>query len=212
MFNLKRGRKAKGVFNSTNDPSDFDVDSFSDIIIQTSSLFPETKAREWSLKKEWVEFSKLLFSTTRPKEKYIRKAYDFFHRNEKQILLDINSKIIYVRSDEDRISCLQSDLSNATTIREQLFEEPNRKEETFSSQPSSIDISIIREEIPHLTLTSPSTETSTSECGTKHSQGSELTEQHVLSRSLDANEAPTHFQGSSIQNSFFLLIVYADIE
>ena len=79
MFNLKRRRKAKGAINnSRNDQSAFDAVRFSDLIVQISSLFPENTITEWSRKKEWMEFSKLLFSTARPKEKYIRKAYDFF--------------------------------------------------------------------------------------------------------------------------------------
>ena len=47
--------------------------------------FPQEDIVQWSLKKEWIEFSKIYFSSVRPTKRYVKGAYDFFLRNEKAI-------------------------------------------------------------------------------------------------------------------------------
>ena len=105
----------------------------------------------------------------------------FFRRNQQQILLNITPTKNDTCSDEHSISGPQSELSNATAIREPLsdhtFEEPNCNEPPSFSQSSSIDISVIREKT-HFALASHSTEASTSKCETKYSQMSETSGKH----------------------------------
>ena len=86
MSALKCGRKRKRGFNNSSNVIEFDVDKFRIIISDTLALFPNSSVPNWSLKNEWVEFSKLYFSSSRPKLYYIRSSYHFFNKNRKSIL------------------------------------------------------------------------------------------------------------------------------
>ena len=79
MSHCKRGRKPKSAFSSSGDT--IEIERFCRI-----AFFPGTNITKWSLKKEWAEFSKLYFSSSRPKEKIIKNAYNFFKRDETKIL------------------------------------------------------------------------------------------------------------------------------
>ena len=46
---------------------------------------------EWSLKREWADFSKLFLSTLRPTSRSVKGLYDYFRRNKSDILTHINS-------------------------------------------------------------------------------------------------------------------------
>ena len=74
MSTLKRGRKRKGGFNNNNNAVDFDVDKFRMIISDTLALFPNSDVPKWLLTMEWVKFEKMYFSSSRPKEYYIRES------------------------------------------------------------------------------------------------------------------------------------------
>ena len=80
MSHCKRGRKPKSAFSSSGDT--IEIERFYRIAFETLAFFPGTNITKWSLKKEWAEFSKLYFSSSRPKEKFIKNAYNFFKRNE----------------------------------------------------------------------------------------------------------------------------------
>ena len=84
MSHCKRGRKPKSAFSSSGDT--IGIERFCRIAFETLAFFPGTNITKWSLKKEWAEFSKLYFSSSRPKEKFIKNAYNFFKRNETKIL------------------------------------------------------------------------------------------------------------------------------
>ena len=75
MSHCKRGRKPKSAFSSNGDT--IEIERFYRIAFETLAFFPWTNITKWSLKKEWAEFSK-----SRPKEKFIKNAYDFFKRDE----------------------------------------------------------------------------------------------------------------------------------
>ena len=53
----------------------FDLHKYCDSIRHALGLFPGIDVRKWSLKKEWVEFSKTFFVASRPKERYFRSSY-----------------------------------------------------------------------------------------------------------------------------------------
>ena len=53
--------------------------------------FPESDPSKWGIKKEWREFAKKYFSSARPTERYVKGAYDLFHRNKDKITLLVKS-------------------------------------------------------------------------------------------------------------------------
>ena len=48
-------------------------------------MFTNSDVPKWSLTKEWVEFAKMYFSSSRPKEYYIRSSYQFFKNNRESV-------------------------------------------------------------------------------------------------------------------------------
>ena len=75
--NLTRGRKRKKGFN--NEPN-FKLDQMK--FSETLAKFPNSNFSSWSIKNEWVEFSKIYFSSSRPKDKHARVCYNYFRSNE----------------------------------------------------------------------------------------------------------------------------------
>ena len=72
-----RGHYKKG-YGQPHGKISFDIENFCD----TLANFPGLDIKKWSIKKEWTDFSKLYFSSSRPKAKYIRGAYDYFEKNK----------------------------------------------------------------------------------------------------------------------------------
>ena len=86
MSTLKRGRKRKGCFNASSEVTNFKMEKFINHVADTSVLFPNSDVQRWSLKTEWREFTKLYFSSSRPKESCVRSSYDFFQKNRDHII------------------------------------------------------------------------------------------------------------------------------
>ena len=77
---------------------------------------------EWSLKREWADFSKLFFSTLRPTTRSVKALYDYFRRNKSDILTHINSlsggKNVQVeRKDEENGQASTVYFPNLTSIQ-----------------------------------------------------------------------------------------------
>ena len=86
MSNFGPGRGKKVFFT---EKASFDMIKFT----VTLTKFPSGEDfTTWSLKKEWVAFSKTYFRIPRPKAKYIKGSYDFFRKNSKQLLLVVHQK------------------------------------------------------------------------------------------------------------------------
>ena len=88
---LKRGCKQRKTVGSSAGIT-FDLHKYCDSIRHTLGLCPGIDVRKWSLKKEWVEFSKTFFVASRPKARYIRSSYDYFKQNENIIISVIEGK------------------------------------------------------------------------------------------------------------------------
>ena len=87
MSTSRFGKGKRGIHvNSSTKQSGiflFEIQKFCD----TLHLFPaSSNIKKWLLKKDWVEFSKKYFSSARPMMRHVKGAYDFFRRNEKEIM------------------------------------------------------------------------------------------------------------------------------
>ena len=87
---LKRGRKSNKGFKTKHSGINFEIRKFRDVLSETTHLFPNVPIARWSIKREWMEFSKKYFSTLRPKESFVRGSYDFFRANNKLLSDDVN--------------------------------------------------------------------------------------------------------------------------
>ena len=93
----KRGRRRKKTIGINSDIR-FNVEKFCDDVFDTLAVFPGSDCREWSIKKEWVEFTTIYFKVCRPRERYIRSSYDFFKKHENVIMSLLQEKTTYTQN------------------------------------------------------------------------------------------------------------------
>ena len=105
MSNLKRGRPQKATDNIV-----FDLGRFAENLRR----FSGEDVSKWSLKNEWVTFSKLYFSCAYPKDWHIRGSYDFFKRNSRELLLLTKQKSQGNCENDQNVSLANSALRSDT--------------------------------------------------------------------------------------------------
>ena len=116
-------------------------DKFRMLISDTLTLFPNSDVPKWSLTKEWVEFANIFFSSSRPREYYIRSSYQFFKNNRKSIFTGIQQDKNKAKPENSTVMATEfdTDLTSRDVISADVITEVNQVDDVMMSSGEKRD-------------------------------------------------------------------------
>ena len=111
------------------------------LISDTLALFANSDVPAWSLTKEWVEFAKMYFSSSRPKEYYIRSSYQFFKKNRESIFTGLQQDKNKARPERYTVMATEfdTDLTSRDVISVDIITEVNQVDDVVMSSGEKRD-------------------------------------------------------------------------